>query len=78
MFKPTPALLSTIRRLPLSTKQASKGYYKGNKVGKMGTIDQFGRFKADWDLVRTYVYPIKGTQVCFRKSSSNGLAELGR
>ncbi|KAF2706276.1 hypothetical protein K504DRAFT_413069 [Pleomassaria siparia CBS 279.74] len=60
MFKSTPVLLKSIRRLPLSTKQAKKDYYKGNKVGRMGKIDQFGRFKVDWDQVRTYVYPKEG------------------
>jgi hypothetical protein len=63
MFKATPVLLKTIRRLPLSTKQAKKDYYKGNNVGNMGSIDQFGRFKVEWDKVRTYVYPEDGAKV---------------
>lgn len=63
MFKATPVLLKTIRRLPLSTKQSKKDYYKGNNVGNMGSIDQFGRFKVEWDKVRTYVYPEDGAKV---------------
>lgn len=63
MFKATPVLLKTLRRLPLNTKQAKKDYYKGNSVGNMGSIDQFGRFKVEWDKVRTYVYPEGGAKV---------------
>ena len=62
MFRPTSALHKQIRRLPLSTKQAGKEYYKGNRVGSMGSIDKFGRFTPDWSKVRTYVYPTMGTQ----------------
>lgn len=67
MFKPTPALQGTIRRLPLSTKQASNQYYKGNRVGSMGTITKHGNFRPDWDKIRTYVFPVlgvKGAEVC--------------
>lgn len=60
MFKATPCLQKTLRRLPLSTKQAGKEYYKGNRVGSMGTIDKYGRFHPDYDKIRTYVYPNKG------------------
>lgn len=57
MFKPTPSLQKMLRRLPLSTKQAGKEYYKGNRVGSLGTINKFGNFKVDWSKVRTYVVP---------------------
>jgi large subunit ribosomal protein L41 len=60
MFKPTPSLQKSLRRLPLSTKQAGKEYYKGNRVGSMGVIDKYGNFKADWSKIRTYVYPLHG------------------
>lgn len=61
MFKPTPSLQNTIRRLPLSPKQAGKEYYKGNSVGSMGTINQHGKFSPDWSKIRTYAYPLYGT-----------------
>ncbi|KAH8722633.1 hypothetical protein GQ44DRAFT_711740 [Phaeosphaeriaceae sp. PMI808] len=61
MFKPTPSLQKMLRRLPLSPKQAGKEYYKGNRVGSMGTINKWGGFKADWSKVRTFVYPVNGT-----------------
>ena len=67
MFKPTPSLQKMLRRLPLSPKQAGKEYYKGNRVGSMGTINKYGNFTPDWSKIRTYVYPIKGTdssEVC--------------
>lgn len=57
MFKPTPSLQKMLRRLPLSPKQAGKEYYKGNRVGSMGTIDQYGRFTPVWSKIRTYVLP---------------------
>jgi len=62
MFKPTPALQGTIRRLPLSPKQAGKEYYKGNRVGSMGTINRYGNFTPDWAKIRTYVFPVLGTK----------------
>ncbi|KAJ4984172.1 hypothetical protein SVAN01_10343 [Stagonosporopsis vannaccii] len=62
MFKPTAALQGTIRRLPLSTKQAGKEYYKGNRVGSMGTINRYGNFTPDWNKIRTYVFPVLGTK----------------
>ncbi|KAH7082885.1 hypothetical protein BKA63DRAFT_529831 [Paraphoma chrysanthemicola] len=62
MFKPTPSLQKMLRRLPLSPKQAGKEYYKGNRVGSMGTIDRYGNFSPDWSKVRTYVYPLHGTK----------------
>lgn len=59
---PTPALHKMLRRLPLSPKQAGKEYYKGNRVGSMGTIDRYGNFSPDWAKIRTYVYPAFGTE----------------
>jgi large subunit ribosomal protein L41 len=61
MFRPTPALHKMLRRLPLSPKQAGKEYYKGNRVGSMGSIDRYGNFSPDWNKIRTYVYPVFGT-----------------
>ena len=62
MFKATPNLRNAIIRLPLTPKLAGKEYYKGNKVGKLGEIDKYGRFHPDYDKIRTYVYPAKGTK----------------
>lgn len=64
MFKPTQSLQKTLRRLPLSTKQAGKEYYKGNGVGKLGTISRYGNFAPDWSKIRTYVLPIDGLAQC--------------
>ncbi|KAF2853048.1 hypothetical protein T440DRAFT_466059 [Plenodomus tracheiphilus IPT5] len=62
MFKSTPPLQKMLRRLPLSPKQAGKEYYKGNRVGSLGNIDKFGNFSPDWSKIRTYVYPVNGTE----------------
>ncbi|KAK7179785.1 hypothetical protein DPSP01_003259 [Paraphaeosphaeria sporulosa] len=62
MFKPTPCLQKTLRRLPLSPKQAGREYYKGNKTGTLGTIDKYGRFHPDYTKIRTFVYPAKGVE----------------
>jgi large subunit ribosomal protein L41 len=62
MFKPTPALQGNLRRLPLTTKQAGREYYKGNRVGSMGTIDKHGKFHPDFTKLRTYVYPFGGVK----------------
>lgn len=61
-MKPTQCLQKTLRRLPLSTKQAGREYYKGNRVGSMGTLDKYGRFHPDYSKIRTFVYPAKGTK----------------
>ncbi|KAI4917879.1 uncharacterized protein J4E92_008816 [Alternaria infectoria] len=60
-MQPTASLQKMLRRLPLSPKQAGKEYYKGNRVGSMGTINQYGNFTPDWSKIRTYVYPLHGT-----------------
>jgi hypothetical protein len=57
MFKPTPQLQRALRRLPLTTKQAGKDYYKGTRVGAMGRHTKHGGYKIDWARVRTYVVP---------------------
>ncbi|CAA9956654.1 hypothetical protein CFE70_000252 [Pyrenophora teres f. teres 0-1] len=62
MFKATPPLQKMLRRLPLSPKQAGKEYYKGNRVGSMGIINRYGNFIPDWNKIRTFVYPERGTK----------------
>lgn len=49
----------SIRRLQLTTKQASKGggYYKGTRTGPMGRHTKHGGYVLHWDKVRTYVVP---------------------
>jgi len=55
---------SRLLRLPLSTKNARKGYYKGNGSGHQGSWDPANprRFVPDWDKVRTYIYPERGLE----------------
>ncbi|KAF2841794.1 hypothetical protein M501DRAFT_997962 [Patellaria atrata CBS 101060] len=57
MFRPTPSLQRSIRRLALTTKQASKDYYKGNRTGSMGQHTKWGTYVIKWGKVRTYVVP---------------------
>lgn len=74
MFKPTAPLQKMLRRLPLSPKQAGKEYYKGNRVGSMGTITRYGNFSPDWNKIRTYVFPVGGIKrsEVRQKRSRNG------
>ncbi|KAF1984197.1 hypothetical protein K402DRAFT_145914 [Aulographum hederae CBS 113979] len=57
MFHPTHPLGRAIRRLQLTTKQAGKNYYKGNRVGSMGRHTKRGKYIIEWAKVRTYVVP---------------------
>ncbi|KAK8069750.1 mitochondrial ribosomal protein L27-domain-containing protein [Apiospora phragmitis] len=45
------------RKLPLTTKDANKGFYKGTRTGSMGHHTKFGGYVIDWQKVRTYVVP---------------------
>ncbi|KAL2350201.1 hypothetical protein BJ546DRAFT_1007660 [Cryomyces antarcticus] len=64
MFKPTQPLARRLRRLALTTKQAGKDYYKGNRTGSMGEHTKWGGYKIDYAKVRTYVVPdLKGFQL---------------
>ena len=56
-MKPTPALYSRLRRLPLTTKQVSNGFYKGTGTGAMGRHTKHGGYVIEWRKVRTYVVP---------------------
>ncbi|EAT78324.2 hypothetical protein SNOG_14453 [Parastagonospora nodorum SN15] len=77
MFKATAPLQKMLRRLPLSTKQAGKEYYKGNKVGKLGTITRYGNFAPDWSAIRTYVYPQMGTKNSEVRSPGDAVRRSG-
>ena len=58
-MKPTAALYSRLRRLPLTTKQVNKGFYKGTGTGAMGRHTKHGGYIIEWHKVRTYVVPEK-------------------
>jgi large subunit ribosomal protein L41 len=76
MFKQTQPLQKMLRRLPLNTKQAGKEYYKGNRVGKLGTITRYGNFAPDWASIRTFVFPekrIKDSEVRSNTSHTVGM-----
>ena len=54
---PTAPLCRSIRRLALTTKQAGKDFYKGNRTGSMGRHTKYGGYVVDYGKVRTYVCP---------------------
>lgn len=56
-MQPTAPLFRAIRRLALTTKQAGKDYYKGNRTGSMGRHTKWGGYVIDYKKVRTYVCP---------------------
>lgn len=45
------------KRLPLTTKRAGKGFYKGNGARKEGTISSKARFTYDKEMVTELVMP---------------------
>ncbi|CAF9924180.1 MAG: hypothetical protein GOMPHAMPRED_003542 [Gomphillus americanus] len=49
--------LRILRKLPLTTKQVNKGYYKGTGSGSMGWHTKHGGYRIDWKKVRTYIVP---------------------
>ncbi|KAI2609611.1 mitochondrial ribosomal protein L27-domain-containing protein [Hypoxylon fragiforme] len=56
-MQPTQALQKAFRKLPLTTKDIKKGFYKGTRTGSMGQHTRFGGYIIDWKKVRTYVVP---------------------
>ncbi|KAL9074225.1 MAG: hypothetical protein Q9161_002419 [Pseudevernia consocians] len=56
-MKPTAALYGRLRRLALTTKQVSNGFYKGTGTGAMGRHTKHGGYIIEWRKVRTYVVP---------------------
>ena len=58
-MKPTASLYARVRRLPLTTKQVSNGFYKGTGTGAMGRHTKHGGYVIEWRKVRTYVVPEK-------------------
>ena len=45
------------RRIRLSSKNGNQQYYKGSRSGAMGTIDPYGKFRADPEKVREWMIP---------------------
>lgn len=70
-MKPTASLYARVRRLPLTTKQVSNGFYKGTGTGAMGRHTKHGGYIIEWRKVRTYVVPeqLKDCKVCDYASS---------
>ncbi|KAI0459230.1 mitochondrial ribosomal protein L27-domain-containing protein [Xylaria acuta] len=56
-MQPTQALLKQFRKLPLTTKDIKKGFYKGTRTGSMGRHTKHGGYTIEWKKVRTYVVP---------------------
>ncbi|KAI1429767.1 putative ribosomal protein [Xylaria sp. FL1777] len=56
-MQPTQALLKRFRKLPLTTKDINKGFYKGTRTGSMGRHTKHGTYIIEWNKVRTYVVP---------------------
>ncbi|KAI2633479.1 putative ribosomal protein [Xylaria nigripes] len=56
-MQPTLALLKRYRKLPLTTKDINKGFYKGTRTGSMGRHTKHGGYVVEWNKVRTYVVP---------------------
>lgn len=64
-MQPTQALLQRYRKLPLTTKDIKKGFYKGTRTGTVGRHTKYGGFVIDWSRVRTYVVPpLENFKVC--------------
>ncbi|VEU22120.1 DEKNAAC103130 [Brettanomyces naardenensis] len=45
------------KRLPLSTKQGNKNYYKGTRSSSIGKFNQYGKYTINYEKVRTFVIP---------------------
>lgn len=77
-MQPTQALLRRFRKLPLTTKDINKGFYKGTRTGSMGRHTKFGGYIIDWAKVRTYVVPggLETFKVCPNYLSSHHLSLL--
>ncbi|TRX92342.1 hypothetical protein FHL15_006728 [Xylaria flabelliformis] len=56
-MQPTQVLLKQWRKLPLTTKDIKKGFYKGTRTGSMGRHTKHGSYRIEWNKVRTYVVP---------------------
>lgn len=57
MFQARTKFTRKFRKLPLTTKDINKGFYKGTRTGTMGRHTRFGGYIIEWERVRTYVVP---------------------
>ncbi|KAI4598203.1 hypothetical protein KJ359_003087 [Pestalotiopsis sp. 9143b] len=57
MFQARAKFTRKFRKLPLTTKDINKGFYKGTRTGTMGRHTRFGGYIIEWERVRTYVVP---------------------
>ncbi|KAL2040921.1 hypothetical protein N7G274_006379 [Stereocaulon virgatum] len=62
-MKPTAALCTRLRRLPIITKQVANGFYKGTGSGAMGRHTKHGGYVIEWRKVRNYIAP-EGLKDC--------------
>jgi len=57
-MQPTQTLQATaIRRMPLTTKRAGRGFYKGTRTGSMGRHTKYGGYVVDFEKVRRFIVP---------------------
>ena len=75
-MRPSPVLLSRHRRLPLTTKQVSNGFYKGTGSGAMGRHTKHGGYVIEWHKVRNYVVPEGLKDFKVRKRSTRLIGSL--
>lgn len=62
----TPTLSIRWGKLPLTTKDVNKGFYKGNRVGAMGRHTKHGNYIIQFEKVRSYIVPdLTGFKVGF-------------
>jgi len=66
--------MRSLRRLALTTKQAGKDYYKGNRTGSMGRHTKHGGYTIDFKKVRTYCVPADLASFTVRITTSQDTA----
>ena len=45
------------KRVPLSTKQGNKNFYKGTRSSGIGSLDNKGKYAINYNKVRTFITP---------------------
>lgn len=56
-MKPTPALSRLKTRIPFTTKNVGKGFYRGSNVGSLGAHTNRGHYLIDYRKTRHFVVP---------------------
>ncbi|GMM29785.1 mitochondrial 54S ribosomal protein YmL27 [Martiniozyma asiatica (nom. inval.)] len=51
------------KRLPLTSKQGNKNFYKGNGASRIGSLDLHGGYHIKYNKVRTFIVPEEATTV---------------